>query len=62
MVFFFTSSTPAGTYSLYMGRDKFENEQLIEHGWPEDVWSADSSHTQRSAALVSPSLCYPLLR
>ncbi len=21
-----------------MGKDKFENEKLIEHGWPEDVW------------------------
>ncbi|KAJ3091899.1 hypothetical protein HK100_007071 [Physocladia obscura] len=23
---------------LYMGRDKYENEQLIEHGWEQDVW------------------------
>jgi len=21
-----------------MGRDKFENEELIKYGWPEDVW------------------------
>ena len=21
-----------------MGRDKYENEDLIKHGWPEDVW------------------------
>ncbi|KAJ2775167.1 hypothetical protein IWQ56_000222 [Coemansia nantahalensis] len=21
-----------------MGKDKFENEELIKHGWPEDVW------------------------
>ncbi|KAJ2245788.1 hypothetical protein GGH97_002712, partial [Coemansia sp. RSA 475] len=21
-----------------MGKDKFENEDLIKHGWPEDVW------------------------
>jgi hypothetical protein len=21
-----------------MGRDKFENEDLIKYGWPEDVW------------------------
>lgn len=21
-----------------MGEDKFENELLIQHGWPEDVW------------------------
>lgn len=23
---------------IYMGRDKYENEELIAHGWPEDVW------------------------
>ncbi len=35
MVFYFTASD--GTV-IYMGRDKFENEHLIEHGWNEDVW------------------------
>ncbi len=25
-------------YIVYMGKDKFENEKLIEFGWPEDVW------------------------
>ena len=44
MVFFFTSATTAGTFQLYMGRDKFENEELIAHGWPEDVWS-DPPHS-----------------
>jgi hypothetical protein len=23
---------------IYMGKDKHENEHLIKHGWPEDVW------------------------
>ena len=23
---------------IYMGKDKFENEKLIEYSWPEDVW------------------------
>jgi predicted ribosome quality control (RQC) complex YloA/Tae2 family protein len=23
---------------MYMGKDKFENEDLIKWGWPEDVW------------------------
>ena len=27
---------------IYMGRDKFENEELIKYGWPEDVWFAVS--------------------
>merc|ERR1712154_555588 len=41
MVFYFTcQSRPdlAEKYIIYMGRDKFENEQLIAHGWPEDLW------------------------
>jgi hypothetical protein len=35
MVFYFTAGD--GTM-LYMGKDKYENEGLIAHGWPEDVW------------------------
>lgn len=35
MVHFFTSS--AG-YKIYMGADKYENEDLIRYGLPEDVW------------------------
>lgn len=23
---------------IYMGNDKFENEELIKWGWPEDIW------------------------
>lgn len=29
---------PADGSLLYVGRDKYENEDLIKHGWPEDVW------------------------
>ena len=36
MVFFFTST--CGGYTLYMGKDKYENEDLIKYGLPEDVW------------------------
>ena len=25
-------------YEIYMGRDKYENEDLIVHAFPEDVW------------------------
>ncbi|XP_041359342.1 coiled-coil domain-containing protein 25-like [Gigantopelta aegis] len=38
MVFFFTSNVVSPPYSLYMGLDKHENEDLIRWGWPEDVW------------------------
>ena len=36
MVFYFTCSDPR--YTIYMGRDKHENEHLIAYGWPEDIW------------------------
>ena len=40
MVFFYTlgeKATKRG-FKVYMGRDKWENEELLQHGWPEDVW------------------------
>eukprot|EP00548_Thalassiothrix_antarctica_P015847 CAMPEP_0194178878 /NCGR_PEP_ID=MMETSP0154-20130528/12416_1 /TAXON_ID=1049557 /ORGANISM="Thalassiothrix antarctica, Strain L6-D1" /LENGTH=223 /DNA_ID=CAMNT_0038894009 /DNA_START=30 /DNA_END=701 /DNA_ORIENTATION=- len=36
MVLYFTSR--CGNYMIYMGRDKYENEDLIKYGHPEDVW------------------------
>mmetsp|Transcript_20706 Transcript_20706/g.23186 ORF Transcript_20706/g.23186 Transcript_20706/m.23186 type:complete len:215 (+) Transcript_20706:102-746(+) len=36
MVFYFT--TRCGNYTLYMGKDKYENEDLIKYGLPEDCW------------------------
>ncbi|XP_004349419.2 hypothetical protein CAOG_02669 [Capsaspora owczarzaki ATCC 30864] len=38
MVFYFTSNVTTPPAKLYMGRDKYENEDLIKHGWPEDIW------------------------
>jgi len=38
MVFFFTSVVDGREWSLYMGRDKMENEDLLRWGFPEDVW------------------------
>ncbi|XP_055336611.1 coiled-coil domain-containing protein 25-like [Paramacrobiotus metropolitanus] len=38
MVFFFTSNIVTPAVSMYMGVDKYENEELIKHSWPEDVW------------------------
>ena len=44
MVFYFTlASNPAVT--CYMGRDKYENEDLIRWGWPEDLWFHVDSHS-----------------
>ncbi|KAL7466468.1 hypothetical protein ACHAXS_006767 [Conticribra weissflogii] len=36
MVFYFT--TRCGSYTIYMGKDKYENEDLIKYGLPEDCW------------------------
>lgn len=36
MVFYFKSR--CGEFTLYMGRDKYENESLIQYGLEEDVW------------------------
>ncbi|XP_075454833.1 coiled-coil domain-containing protein 25 [Ascaphus truei] len=38
MVFYFTSNVISLDYTIYMGKDKYENEDLIKYGWPEDVW------------------------
>lgn len=35
MVHFFTTTEG---YTIYMGEDKYENEDLIKYGWPEDIW------------------------
>ena len=37
MVFFFRSIVDK-RFAVYMGRDKFENEDLIKYGLPLDVW------------------------
>eukprot|EP00850_Spirogloea_muscicola_P021895 SM000266S09840 [mRNA] locus=s266:145775:147373:- [translate_table: standard] len=38
MVFYFKVRPEAGDLVIYMGLDKFENEDLIKYGLPEDVW------------------------
>ncbi|KAH8109753.1 cytoplasmic protein [Phellopilus nigrolimitatus] len=48
MVLFFSSTALAAAdgpdaaapppVTLYMGKDKFENEDLIRYAWPQDVW------------------------
>lgn len=36
MVYYFKSR--CGEYTMYMGKDKYENEDLIAYGLPEDCW------------------------
>ncbi|KAL0092985.1 hypothetical protein J3Q64DRAFT_1869249 [Phycomyces blakesleeanus] len=38
MVLYFKSNVVDPPVTIYMGRDKFENEDLIKYGFPEDVW------------------------
>ncbi|XP_064412396.1 coiled-coil domain-containing protein 25 [Latimeria chalumnae] len=38
MVFYFTSNVASPPCTIYMGKDKYENEDLIKYGWPEDIW------------------------
>lgn len=38
MVLYFKVRPEAGDLTIYMGLDKFENEQLIKFGFPEDIW------------------------
>lgn len=43
MVFYFSTNAHKegeDAWLIYMGKDKFENEDLIRHGWPVDVWYA----------------------
>ncbi|KAL6578514.1 Coiled-coil domain-containing protein 25 [Orobanche minor] len=38
MVFYFKARPEAGDYAIFMGIDKYENEELIKYGFPEDIW------------------------
>lgn len=38
MVYYFTSTATDPASTIYVGRDKFENEDLIAHAWDVDVW------------------------
>ncbi|EFW98713.1 duf814 domain containing protein [Grosmannia clavigera kw1407] len=38
MVYYFTSTVVDPSAFVYVGKDKFENEDLIQFGWEEDVW------------------------
>ncbi|KAK9899429.1 coiled-coil domain-containing protein 25 [Cystobasidium minutum MCA 4210] len=38
MVLFFTSTSYGEGVTIYMGKDKFENEDLIRYAYPEDAW------------------------
>ncbi|EFJ06382.1 hypothetical protein SELMODRAFT_186866 [Selaginella moellendorffii] len=38
MVYYFKARPEVGDFTIYMGLDKHENEDLIKYGFPEDIW------------------------
>ncbi|KAI3898899.1 hypothetical protein MKW92_010325 [Papaver armeniacum] len=38
MVFYFKARPDIGDFTIFMGLDKHENEELIKYGFPEDIW------------------------
>lgn len=38
MVLYFKSAVVQPEATIFMGADKYENEDLIKWGWPEDIW------------------------
>jgi hypothetical protein len=52
---------PPEGYTLYMGKDKYENEDLIRFGLPEDVWfhvdSLSSAHVYLRQKKVCVCVC-----
>lgn len=42
MVYYFTSRDG---HMIYVGKDKFENEDLIKYGFPEDIWFHADDHS-----------------
>lgn len=38
----------------YMGRDKYENEELIKYGWPEDIWFHADKYSSAHVYLRMP--------
>ncbi|CCW61620.1 unnamed protein product [Phytomonas sp. EM1] len=53
MVFYFKLfSNPS--VLCYMGRDKYENEELIAHGWPEDIWFHVDNHSSAHVYVRMP--------
>ncbi|KAM0281424.1 hypothetical protein ACHAQH_003547 [Verticillium albo-atrum] len=61
MVYYFTSNVVEPSARVYVGKDKFENEDLIQYGWEEDV-CPPRSQTQFHADKLSSAHIYLRLR
>ncbi|KAK3179884.1 Coiled-coil domain-containing protein 25 [Lecanicillium sp. MT-2017a] len=47
MVYYFTSTVVNPPGFIYVGKDKYENEDLIKFGWEEDIWYAGTFHVDK---------------
>lgn len=54
MVAWFTTTYNNTTWQIYMGRDKFENEELIKFGIPDDIWFHVDDLSSAHVYLVCP--------
>jgi hypothetical protein len=53
MPIYFKCSDPK--YIVYMGKDKYENEELIANAWPEDIWFHVDKHSSAHIYLRLPA-------
>jgi len=58
MVFYFKARPEAGDYTIFMGLDKYENEELIKYGFPEDIWYFFLSYQFLANPIQSFNLCH----
>ena len=57
MVYYYTLSS-APDITCYVGKDKYENEELIKLGWEEDVWFHVDDYSSAHAYIRLPSSMY----
>ncbi|KAK4083780.1 uncharacterized protein Triagg1_1442 [Trichoderma aggressivum f. europaeum] len=62
MVYYFSSSVVEPAGFIYVGKDKFENEDLIKYGWEEDVWYETGSPFPPLLPLADTLCALPLSR
>ena len=55
MVYYYTSTTPHN-WLIFMGKDKYENEELLKYAFPEDVWFHVDNLSSAHVYLRRPSM------
>ncbi|KAL1899742.1 hypothetical protein Cpir12675_001241 [Ceratocystis pirilliformis] len=52
MVYYFTSKVVDPPANIYVGKDKFENEDLIAYGWNEDVCETSKGNKKDNITVI----------